>query len=971
MKLSLTKFSLIGAALIAIGVMSCKDDFTEEDLIAQQQQAQKEELQAAMEQDSLAYLIQLSEIEYNRYLDSLSRADSIAVAQLGMEAYLPYTYEVLVINGSNKATNNGGSRTDAFDADVTVTITQYGVKQTQTSTDGLFTFSNIGVGLINGTIEAPGHTSFEFQVDASLGYNFFKEVVEELAGGTGGTGGAGGGTGGTGGTGSTYLQNQYILQAMLNYFNQRSFGNAFPIFATEGPQAGTVMGRAYIETDLTNRTKEVVPEGTPIVAFIDVDDSDFEDQYNLDPDGSDDNTGNIDNEYDEGDELLNSIFVPRSWGLGWMGQATTDANGDYVMTVPGSAGTSDDDDGLPLVFEYSDVVADKTYYLQTNGDVTEIVRRTLYGPNANETNMSAITLAPTVTFDAGSGATATAFVAGDGSITAIEVTNGGQNFQGTPRVLIAAPPAGGTQATATATVVNGVVTDIAIVNAGAGYTGAPAITITEGSGGAASVSANIFDGTNGGIADVIVTNAGVNYQSAPNVIFHYGALTTTNALNATNFPAGSTQGGITTSDFPAATATVNAGTVSVGNIAVTASGSNLGVVPNVSVTSGIGAQVTVDTDAAGIITAVTVVDGGAYYTDAPTLDLSGLGTPTTAAQLAVTVTAGVVNVTITNGGTGYTANLVGQAIGVNAIGSGATATAVWQGFGVGGVQIDNEGNPGADNLYYTNAPAVIFDAPDYSGAGSLRAEGTAVLGSDGRLIAINVTTAGSGYTAFPAVTLVSGNGATATARFGNQTLTQISVNAQGSGYIVAPQVIIVDAAGNGSGATATANIQDGRLISIDITNAGSGYISAPTVIILDPGTSYDAEALTRYANPALANVIVEDGVVTLVEIYQNGDSYPDGTRVEFTSNKGNGVSATATVVNGEIVDVVVDNGGTGYVGSNYWRTAGALNNPDVQGSTSGQLTFNSYFGAPTGYYNSISGVTKVNDIEYGTGEHRD
>jgi len=64
-------------------------------------------------------------------------------------------------------------------------------------------------------------------------------------------------------------------------------------------------------------------------------------------------------------------------------------------------------------------------------------------------------------------------------IQSILVINGGSGYTLTPTVNIAPPPAGGTQATAFANIVNGVVTSISIVNVGSGYITTPSVTITR------------------------------------------------------------------------------------------------------------------------------------------------------------------------------------------------------------------------------------------------------------------------------------------------------------------------------------------------------------------------------------------------------------------------------------------------------------------------------------------------------------
>jgi hypothetical protein len=77
-----------------------------------------------------------------------------------------------------------------------------------------------------------------------------------------------------------------------------------------------------------------------------------------------------------------------------------------------------------------------------------------------------------------------------GSVSNITVTNGGSGYLVTPTVKIDPPPAGGTQATATATITDGVVTAITIGNAGSGYVAIPNVTIV-GDGGATACATGI------------------------------------------------------------------------------------------------------------------------------------------------------------------------------------------------------------------------------------------------------------------------------------------------------------------------------------------------------------------------------------------------------------------------------------------------------------------------------------------------
>lgn len=82
------------------------------------------------------------------------------------------------------------------------------------------------------------------------------------------------------------------------------------------------------------------------------------------------------------------------------------------------------------------------------------------------------------------------------SVASIQLTSGGTGYTTAPTVTFSAPPAGGTQATGTATVTGGVVTGITITNAGSGYTSAPTISFAgAGTGAAATATMGALSGT--------------------------------------------------------------------------------------------------------------------------------------------------------------------------------------------------------------------------------------------------------------------------------------------------------------------------------------------------------------------------------------------------------------------------------------------------------------------------------------------
>ena len=121
-------------------------------------------------------------------------------------------------------------------------------------------------------------------------------------------------------------------------------------------------------------------------------------------------------------------------------------------------------------------------------------------------------------------------------VVGIHLTKIGQYYKTVPTVTISAPPSGGTQATATATIKNGRVHKITITEYGKGYTDTPTVTFSSGhgthtirKGGGASVTATVGSGatavpvTNatGVITSMTKTAGGSNYV-APTIIIGSG-----------------------------------------------------------------------------------------------------------------------------------------------------------------------------------------------------------------------------------------------------------------------------------------------------------------------------------------------------------------------------------------------------------------------------------------------------------------
>ena len=122
---------------------------------------------------------------------------------------------------------------------------------------------------------------------------------------------------------------------------------------------------------------------------------------------------------------------------------------------------------------------------------------------------------------AGTTATATATI-GTGYIREIFINDDGYNYTSAPNIAITAAPAGGTNASAVATLktVSGrkSIDQILLTNAGAGYTVSPTITISGGGGTGAAATCSVGVGITGVISLAIDNfGSGSNYVAAPTV----------------------------------------------------------------------------------------------------------------------------------------------------------------------------------------------------------------------------------------------------------------------------------------------------------------------------------------------------------------------------------------------------------------------------------------------------------------------
>ena len=194
-------------------------------------------------------------------------------------------------------------------------------------------------------------------------------------------------------------------------------------------------------------------------------------------------------------------------------------------------------------------------------------------------------------------------------------------------------------------------------------------------------------------------------------------------------------------------------------------------------------------------------------------------TGTTATGIA-TLTSGVVTgITITNGGTGYTSPPTITFTGGG--GSAAQATASISNTSIVSAVMSASGSN------FSSDPTATF----LVGTGAV---GVGLIGIG--VQSVTITNGGSGYVSPPTVSF-SGGGGTGAQGFATVVggvVTGVTITNNGSGYSSAPSVGFGGGGGTGAAGTAVEVnpwFKNGVLTSVNITNGGSGYTTAPTVLL--------------------------------------------------------------------------------------------------------------------------------------------
>ena len=475
-----------------------------------------------------------------------------------------------------------------------------------------------------------------------------------------------------------------------------------------------------------------------------------------------------------------------------------------------------------------------------------------------------------------------------------------------------------TTATATAVLSSSGIVSVNITNPGSGYTQAPKAVFSHGSGWNSINAEGTATITNGSITSVSITNAGTGYLPGDVVTVTFTESVDVTALATPVFSYGLTgfsalSAGALYTSTPPTVSIVGDGTgatahaIMAGNITKVnvTPGSGYTAVPKVVISDGKGNTdngATADMTDAGPIASIVYVKPAAVY---PTYDAS-LPAPTVAitsatgsgatATCTLASTGEITGFTGLPSGAGYTTATVT----ITGSGGWAIARASVSGGQVQSITVTDGG------FGFTSVPTVTI-----TGDGTTAATALAVVRNP--ISTINITNAGSGYNV-AAVPTVTVGGTPITANI----LVKYLMMLEGINYSGAPglstqtyeaqpvaTITSIDGAGTGASATFDVSWKVGALV---VDNQGSGYTYTPNVIIGVPQTG----GATATATATLGN-----GVLKEVIVDQPGKGYTLAPNAEIIS-AGSPVDVikeavlTPVVSAGQVTGITVSNAGVGY-----------------------------------------------------------
>src|SRR5215469_1774994 len=378
-------------------------------------------------------------------------------------------------------------------------------------------------------------------------------------------------------------------------------------------------------------------------------------------------------------------------------------------------------------------------------------------------------------------------------------------------------------------------------------------------------------------------------------------------LVVTTPPAGTTAG----TAYPAATTTAGAVPAVTYNAELPLEFSEIDPAQNKAVDAAVRTPGFTETNTktfGGAIGSITVTSGGTGYTSNPTVTISAPGGSGTTATASADVGAVITGVTLSSGGSGYAA---GTTVTLPAPGTGGTqATAVPNlRFGVASIAAPAAG---------TGAGYAVGDVLSFSSGGGASATATvSAVNATGAITAVTfnpATGAGTGYTAAPTISSVSGP----------QSVTSVALLSGGSGYAVGNTLSLTGGTTNAV-VTVTAiggTAATGPITGFTLTSGGAGYTTPPTANTNLTGTGTGASFVATLATGAvLTTTPSASGTINPLPLTNGGSLYPAPIAASPVIISAPAAGRTAAVVgsvttagtHGSVYAVTITNAGSGYI----------------------------------------------------------
>lgn len=213
---------------------------------------------------------------------------------------------------------------------------------------------------------------------------------------------------------------------------------------------------------------------------------------------------------------------------------------------------------------------------------------------------------------------------------------------------------------------------------------------------------------------------------------------------------------------------------------------------------------------------------------------------------------------------------------------------------------------------YSDALLTTITVANNTVTGSGAQVSIASVGTLGQITGFTIINGGSNYTAGATIKISSATGFNfvGTVNVTNGVITSITINDAGFGYTTSNNVSI---SVGGAVLVPVVSRATGSIVDIRIVDAGSGYATAPTLTVGVVSGETPGTGLYNNHTTAIVKAIVNEGKIVRVTIEDPGVDYPaDTSTTVVVQGDGEDAAFTPVIYNGELVDVIVDNPGSGY-----------------------------------------------------------